>query len=311
MKRGFTLIELLVVIAVIAILIALLLPAVGRAIGTARTTGCSSNIRQVALAYVTYATDHRNESVPPQHWYRTLGDRRSSAFDVNIWNYRPADGDTVGLMIPYLLEELPSDASFGATLKDDNPVRRLLQQLACPTAQREGYDKSILPYDYTINELSNGLKLETTARVAMLAPGAPEHENYEITEVRLARGEQAADRFQHVFRNVPVWMEESSYLYNTDIPDGLWGNRDQITTRHAGVGWVAYTDMTVEQYEPYFGESGERRYDRADHEANDLFVQSRGNGWQRFRQAYRNYRDPGRQQPLYGWINRPSPVPRY
>ena len=64
-ERGFTLIELLVVIAIIAILAALLLPALGRAKGVARRTGCTSNLRQLRLAAGLYAGDHDGK-LPPR-----------------------------------------------------------------------------------------------------------------------------------------------------------------------------------------------------------------------------------------------------
>ncbi len=59
-------IELLVVIAVIAILAAILIPAVGAVRMSALKTSCSSNLRQVAVAYLTYANDHQGR-VPRTH----------------------------------------------------------------------------------------------------------------------------------------------------------------------------------------------------------------------------------------------------
>ncbi|MBM3880501.1 MAG: prepilin-type N-terminal cleavage/methylation domain-containing protein [Verrucomicrobia bacterium] len=64
--RGFTLIELLVVVAVIGILSSLLLPAVSRAKEKGRSTTCASNLRQLDLALLMYASDHGDQCPPRQ-----------------------------------------------------------------------------------------------------------------------------------------------------------------------------------------------------------------------------------------------------
>lgn len=62
-RRAFTLVELLVVIAVIAILAALLLPALSSARLKARRTACASNLRQVGIGVILYASDN-NGNIP-------------------------------------------------------------------------------------------------------------------------------------------------------------------------------------------------------------------------------------------------------
>jgi prepilin-type N-terminal cleavage/methylation domain-containing protein/prepilin-type processing-associated H-X9-DG protein len=57
-RAAFTLVELLVVIAVVAILAALLLPALASARDKSRQAACVSNLRQIGIALLNYASDN-------------------------------------------------------------------------------------------------------------------------------------------------------------------------------------------------------------------------------------------------------------
>jgi len=59
-RPAFTLIEVLVVVAIIALLVSILLPSLSRAKAQARMVNCQSNIRQVMMAFLVYATENRN-----------------------------------------------------------------------------------------------------------------------------------------------------------------------------------------------------------------------------------------------------------
>ena len=61
---AFTLIELLVVIAVISIIAAILFPVFAKVREKARQTTCTSNMRQLGMAFVEYVQDN-DEALPP------------------------------------------------------------------------------------------------------------------------------------------------------------------------------------------------------------------------------------------------------
>jgi len=74
---GFTLIELLVVIAIIAILAALLFPVFAQAREKARGISCTSNLKQLTLGWLMYASDYDGCScmcamAPALPWHRRL-----------------------------------------------------------------------------------------------------------------------------------------------------------------------------------------------------------------------------------------------
>jgi prepilin-type N-terminal cleavage/methylation domain-containing protein len=79
MRRKFTLIELLVVIAIIAILAAMLLPALNKAREKARSSACTSNLKQIGSASHMYVSDNQDflpgRGIYPEnvYWTNRLG----------------------------------------------------------------------------------------------------------------------------------------------------------------------------------------------------------------------------------------------
>jgi prepilin-type N-terminal cleavage/methylation domain-containing protein len=68
LRKAFTLIELLVVIAIIAILAAILFPVFAQAKLMAKAAASTSNIKQIAMSEIMYATDNDDYSCPTTGW---------------------------------------------------------------------------------------------------------------------------------------------------------------------------------------------------------------------------------------------------
>ena len=64
-RMGFTLVELLVVISIIALLVSILLPALGKAKSETYKVICSSNLHQMGISLVTYASDNSGKYPAP------------------------------------------------------------------------------------------------------------------------------------------------------------------------------------------------------------------------------------------------------
>jgi prepilin-type N-terminal cleavage/methylation domain-containing protein/prepilin-type processing-associated H-X9-DG protein len=84
---GFTLIELLVVISIISILAGLLLPTLGKAKEKARSSGCISNQRQIALAATMYALDNNDWLNPLEDFRYPNGIEVETTFRVLLYDY--------------------------------------------------------------------------------------------------------------------------------------------------------------------------------------------------------------------------------
>ncbi len=95
-QNAFTLIELLVVIAIIAILAAILFPVSAQARESARTTVCTSNVRQIGLGVQMYVQDF-DQNYPIFYAYNTQVPNTST----RAWAGDPLHKGVELLLLPY------------------------------------------------------------------------------------------------------------------------------------------------------------------------------------------------------------------
>lgn len=122
-RLAFTLIELLVVIAIIAILAAILFPVFAEAKRAAKTTANVSNLKQIGLATLMYATDYDDMMVPYAYSFGTVGRPGSGAM---WWHGRTTRGASPthlflyernhGLLYPYMRNAQIQDDPLGKDL---------------------------------------------------------------------------------------------------------------------------------------------------------------------------------------------------
>jgi prepilin-type processing-associated H-X9-DG protein/prepilin-type N-terminal cleavage/methylation domain-containing protein len=115
-RAAFTLIELLVVIAIIATLAAILFPVFAQAKDKARQATCQSNLKQIGIAWMMYAQDYDETSVPNQ--FIDAANQIMIQWDAAyVYSVSPPYFDpNRGYLQPYMKTGLIQDCPSGADL---------------------------------------------------------------------------------------------------------------------------------------------------------------------------------------------------
>lgn len=121
--KGFTLIELLVVITIIGLLMSVLLPSLSAAKSQARSVMCKTNLHQLALANIGYATENDDHFVAAASdlWDTDGGLHRwHGVRETSNYAFDPTNGPLASYIGDGKVKECPENVKFhkGATLNE-------------------------------------------------------------------------------------------------------------------------------------------------------------------------------------------------
>lgn len=287
-RVGFTLIELLIVIAIIAILIGLLLPAIGKARGSAQQLKCLSNVKQMTAAALSYANDYKDQIWPVakrdangnRYWDKEQNPPPGAPpqTDVALWAQTVVDGERrPGLMYRYIQD-------VHAIAECPTNKRRVLsgQEWVNMWSSRTGVE-----FDYTMLDEVEGYRVGQMVFVGFIPANVVGGTNLSATTAEKVT----------VLQSVPLFFEESTWRWNQTYRDGMFGNADQLTTRHSKYGNVGYCDGSAGLLKAPSDGLEKAEDQTKNFQANDLYASggTLANPW--FKISDRNQ--------AIGWINNP------
>ena len=153
-RQGFTLVELLVVISIIGMLIALLLPAVQAARETARQATCSNNLKNIALAMVSYES---SKNVYPGYCnnLNPAGLASEAANNERSWAFAILPQLDNRALYDKYRDPPPAGGDADPDAIANSSITESLELFVCPTNPPEGLGSASTNYVVNSGQLDN------------------------------------------------------------------------------------------------------------------------------------------------------------
>jgi hypothetical protein len=247
---------------------------------------------QIAKAANFYAGDWKDQLWPMFDWckapYRIS--RQPAAYGTGVlYQYI----DNVGKVA-----ECPTNKRTSAS--------GAVQQVSNTPLQNDAEQYGIVPlgvfFDYTMISRFQGVKLGAPITVAYLK--APEVYAAGVKPPDTLPSTQQSAKLK-VMTGIPIFAEEDTYFNNSGVTDGLWGNLDQITRRHAQSGNVAFFEGHAGPWNQPASRAAPGVQDAHDLDCNDMYVSRGGVSWIRLESNNDNNSTNWIERP-YGWANAPK-----
>lgn len=228
-RRAFTLIELLVVVAIIGLLIAILLPSLTAAKAEARTRICQNNLRQLTLAFMSYAAEWKNH-LP--------GSTDDYVGNVNNGQRMCWLGTRAGDRGQYK-EEVPKRGTIFPYVSENPAIYKCPEDKTEIYAERSPNDyRELTNYSYTAPKMLTGAPVDLLKATRWPAEFDTEWTN-DRWKNKWARGK--------LDNTSPPWVlvEEDSAWHLAYATDSAWSNIDRLSDRHKNKAAMSQIDGSV------------------------------------------------------------------